>query len=142
MYLHSAAKVDVDFHSGGPLFLDSIDSALHDLYKDDLLESTKFFNYATVENIRVKNDMASKPPDPIYYTKRTYNENGMLNEHKFFTIGLLRIPSPHVGNLGQLEIVVRTHDFAPQEFLVYRVNHHERDDHDLRRRRYHTFSVK
>ncbi|WP_421115267.1 hypothetical protein [Borreliella valaisiana] len=137
MYLHSAAKVEVDFHSGS-LFLDSIDSALHDLYKADLLENTKFFNYSTVEDIRFKNGIGSKPPNNIYYAKRTYNENGMLNEHKFFTIGL-RIPSPHVGNLGQLEIVVRAYDLAPQGFLVYRVNHHERDDRGLLRRRYYRF---
>ncbi|WP_418905683.1 hypothetical protein [Borreliella japonica] len=108
LYLHSTVKVEVDFHSGS-LFLDSIDSAIHDLYKADVLENTKFFNSSTVEDIRFKNDIASKPPAHIYYVKR------VLNENKFFTIGL-RIPSPIVGNLGQLEIVVRAYDLAPQGF--------------------------
>uniref|UniRef100_UPI003B2133F1 hypothetical protein n=1 Tax=Borreliella tanukii TaxID=56146 RepID=UPI003B2133F1 len=130
VYIDSTAKVEVDFHSGSR-FLDSIDSAHQALYKADLLKSTKFFNYGTIEDIRFKNGIASKPPSYIYYTNAS-------NESTFFTIGLL-IPSPQGNNLGQLEIVVRARDLAPQGFLVYRVNHHERDAHGLRRRRYYRF---
>ncbi|WP_210377445.1 hypothetical protein, partial [Borreliella garinii] len=93
--------------------------------------STKFFNYGTIEDIRFKNGIASKPPSYIYYTNAS-------NKSTFFTIGLL-ISSPQGNNLGQLEIVVRAYDLAPQGFLVYRVNHHERDDRGLRRRRYYRF---
>ncbi|WP_418905554.1 hypothetical protein [Borreliella japonica] len=132
VYLHSTAKVEVDFHSAS-LFMDSIDSAHQALYKAGLLESTKFFNYATVKDIRSKNGMTPKPPAPIYYVKK------MSNENTFFTIGL-RIPGYHGAHLGQLEIVVRAHDLAPQGLLVYRVNHHERDNFSRTyRRRYYRF---
>ncbi|WP_418906313.1 hypothetical protein QIA27_05545 (plasmid) [Borreliella tanukii] len=63
----------------GSRFLDSIDSAHQALYKADLLKSTKFFNYGTIEDRRFKNGIASKPPSYIYYTSAP-------NESTFFTI--------------------------------------------------------
>lgn len=130
-YLTSAATVNVDFHSG-PLFLNSIKSAHETLYKAGLLESTNFFNYEKIEDIRTKHGMPPKPPAYIYYTKAP-------NESTFFTIAI-RTPNFGGSHLGQLEIVIRANDLAPQGFLVYRVNHHERNSSSLNRRYYRFFN--
>ncbi|WP_226047815.1 MULTISPECIES: hypothetical protein [Borreliella] len=58
-YVMSSATVDVDFHSG-PLFLKSIQSAHETLFKADLLESTNFFNYEKIEDIKTQTRNASK----------------------------------------------------------------------------------
>ncbi|WP_234930557.1 hypothetical protein [Borreliella garinii] len=75
--------------------------------------------------------MPLKPPAYIYYTKAP-------NESTFFTIA---IHTPNFGcpHLGQLEIVIRAHDIAPQGFLVHKVNHHERNSSNLNRRYYRFF---
>lgn len=41
--------------------------------------------------------------------------------------------------MGQLEIVIKAHDLASQGFLVYRINHHERNSSNLNRRYYRFF---
>ncbi|MBB6208497.1 hypothetical protein [Borreliella lanei] len=128
--LTPTTTVNIDFHSG-LLFLDSIRSAHEALYKADLLESTNFFNYEVMKSQRDQHGLPSKPPAYIYYTKAP-------NESTFFTIA---IHTPHFGgpHLGQLEIVIRAHDLAPQGFLVYRVNHHERTSSNINRRYYRFF---
>ncbi|WP_421136314.1 hypothetical protein [Borreliella yangtzensis] len=68
MYLHSTAKVEVDFYSGS-LFLNGVDFAYQAFCKADLLQSTKFFNYGTIKNISFKSGLASQPPLFIFLYK-------------------------------------------------------------------------
>ncbi|WP_183227438.1 hypothetical protein [Borreliella afzelii] len=132
-HLSSAATVEVDFHSG-PLFLNSIKSAHETLFKADLIDSTFFFNYEKIEDIRPQHGMPPKPPSYIYYMKPT-------QESTFFTIAL---STPNFGgrHLGQLEIVIRAYDLAPQGFMVHRVNHHQRNNLNKRYYRFFDSTIK
>ncbi len=78
--------------------------------------------------------MPPKPPAYIYYMKAP-------NESTVFTIAL---HTPNFGgrHLGQLEIVIRAHDLAPQGFMVHRVNHYQRNNLNKRYYRFFDSTIK